>query len=217
MNRENKSLNSPLAELISTLRKRRGGRALASRFAAAGIVMPVGAMLLYTLGLLPVQVLIAVLLAGWLSWSSGRMELQRDTGGEAVHRSALVAVHALDVSLLLGAGLFCHLVWGLPSHVMALSVAAAMTNYLAYYSGAAFLKSVPASVRTASPRSMVELDHAFLASGGIWGAEREIVLGLVSLGMLTGRPEIGLALALAAGNVYWIYKSADFWWKAGVK
>ena len=206
--------NSPLVELIAILRRRRGKRNLAARFAAAGIVVPVGGMLLYTLGLLPVQVLMALLLAGWLCWSSGRMEFHRDSGGEAVKPSALVALHALDAALLLGAGLFCHLVWGLPAPVMALAAGAAMTNYLAYYSGAAFLKSVPAAVRTASPRSMVELDHAFLAGGGLWGAERGIVIGMTSLGLLAGRPEIGLALAVAAGNFYWIFKTSDFWLKA---
>jgi hypothetical protein len=207
-------LNSPLVNLLAILRRRNGHRALAARFAAAGIVVPVGAMLLYTLGLMPVQVLMAVLLAGWLCWSSGRMEMQRTVEIEAVKHSALVAVHALDAGLMLGAGLFCHLVWGLPAPVMALAAGAAMTNYLAYYSGVAFLKSVPARVRTSSPRSMVELDHAFLAGGGLWGAERGIVLGLTSLGLLAGRPEIGLALAVAAGNFYWIYRSADFWLKA---
>jgi hypothetical protein len=209
------SRKSPLTELIGILRHNRGHRSLAARFAAAGIVLPVAAMLLYTLGLAPVQVLMAVLLAGWLCWSSGRMELHRNAGGEAVKRSSLLAVHTLDATLLLGAGLFCHLVWGLPAPVMALSAGAAMTNYLAYYSGAAFLKSVPAAVRTSSPRSMVELDHAFLANGGIWGAERGIVIGLTSLGLLAGRPETGLALAVAAGNIYWIFKSAEFWIKAG--
>ncbi len=218
MNHENRLHNSPLTELIGILRRRRRGvRPLVTRFAAAGIVAPVGAMFLYTLGLLPVQVLLAVALAGWLCWSSGRMELQRDSAAEAARRSSLVATHTLDAALLVGAGLFCHLVWELSPAVMALAVAAAMTNYLAYYSGIAFLKSVPAPVRTASARSMVELDHAFLATGSIWGAEREIVLGLSALGLLAGQPEIGLAAAVAGGNCYWIYKSAHFWLKAGLQ
>ncbi len=217
MNHENRSPNSLLTELIAILRRRRGVRSLVARFAVAGIVIPVGAMFLYTLGLLPVQVLLAVVLAGWLCWSSGHMELQRDSSTGAVQRSPLVAIHTLDAALLVGAGLFCHLVWGLPTAVMALAVAAAMTNYLAYYSGIAFLKSVPAPVRMASARSMVELDHAFLASGGIWGAEREIVLGLSSLGLLAGRPEIGMAAAVAAANCYWVFKSARFWLKAGAE
>ena len=217
MKQENKSPNSLLAELIGILRRRRSFRSLASRFAAAGIVVPVGAMFLFTLGLLPVQVLLAIILAGWLCWSSGRMELQRESATESGQRTALVAVHSLDAALLVGAGLFCHLVWGLPSVVMALAVAAAMTNYLAYYSGIAFLKSVPGPVRNSRPRSMVELDHAFLASGSMWGAEREIVLGLSALGLLAGRPEIGLALAVAVANCYWVYKSANFWLKAGAE
>jgi hypothetical protein len=156
-------------------------------------------------------------LSGWLCWSSGHMELQRDYSCGAVQRSPLVAIHTLDAALLVGAGLFCHLVWGLPPVVMGLAVAAAMTNYLAYYSGIAFLKSVPSPVRAASARSMVELDHAFLTSGSIWGAEREIVLGFSSLGLLAGRPEIGLAAAVAAANCYWIFKSAKFWLKAGAE
>ncbi len=217
MNHENRLHSSLLTEMIGILRRRRGVRSLVARFATAGIVVPVGAMFLYTLGLVPVQVVMAVVLAGWLCWSSGRMEYQRDSATEAVQCSSLVATHALDAVLLVGAGLFCHLVWGLPKVVMALAVAAAMTNYLAYYSGIAFLKSIPASVRTASARSVVELDHAFLETGGIWGAEREIVLGLSALGLLAGRPEIGLAAAVAAGNCYWVYKSAHFWLKAGVK
>jgi len=217
MNHARKSHGSLLTELIGILRRRREVRPLAARFAASGIVVPVGAMFLYTFGLLPVQVLIAVVLTGWLCWSAGRMEIQRETLNESSQRSALQAVHSLDAALLLGAGLFCHLVWGLPSVVMALAVAAAMTNYLAYYSGIAFLKSVPASVRTASPRSIVELDHAFLASGSFWGAEREIVLGFSSLGLLAGRPEIGMAVAIVAGNCYWVFKSARFWLKASAE
>jgi len=121
----------------------------------------------------------------------------------------------LDAALLLSVGLVCRYYWGLSPIVMLLAVAAVMTGYMAYYSGVAFLKSVPARVRLANPRLIVEVDHLFLAKGSLWGAERMIVIGLTALGLLSGWPELGLAAAVIGGNIYWITKSLNFWRKPG--
>lgn len=204
----------PLAEIQRILSDRNRGGLSDSRFAPLGMIPVLLALPFYALGYLPPEFAMAILLFGWLL-ASGRKSRRVIFSREGRPASGLILFHSVDAALLLSVGLVCRYYWGLPPIVMILAVAAATTNYLAYYSGMAFLKSVPARVRLGNPELIVEVDHLFLASGSLWGEERMIVIGAAALGLLTGWPELGLAAAVIGGNIYWIRKSFKFWRRAG--
>jgi len=204
----------PLAEIHKILIDQGESNLSESRLAPLGMIPVLVALPFYVLGHLPTEFVLSILLAGWLL-VSGRKSRRMTCTREGKPASGLILIHALDAALLLSVGLVCRYYWGLPPVVILLAVAAATTNYLAYYSGAAFLKSVPAKVRLGNPEMMVEVDHLFLARGSLWGEERMIVIGAAALGLLTGWPELGLAAAVIGGNIYWIRKSFKFWRRAG--
>ena len=202
--------NSPLAELLALVRGRSPQAAWTDRFAAVGIALPVATMLLYMLGLVPAELMVAVIWLGWLCWSGERIRRENMTGCRQ-SLSGLILLHSCDATMLLGTGLVYTLAWGFPSLVSGLAAGAAMTVYLAYYSGVAFLKAVPGKMRTANLGAMVELDHGFLANSSLWGAERSIVFCTGAAGLLAGWPEAGFCAAILAGNAYWLVKSYSFW------
>jgi len=204
----------PLAEIHKILIDQGESNLSESRLAPLGMIPVLVALPFYVLGHLPTEFVLSILLACWLL-VSGRKSRRMTCTREGKPASGLIPIHALDAALLLSVGLVCRYYWGLPPVVILLAVAAATTNYLAYYSGAAFLKSVPAKVRLGNPEMMVEVDHLFLARGSLWGEERMIVIGAAALGLLTGWPELGLAAAVIGGNIYWIRKSFKFWRRAG--
>jgi len=204
----------PLAEIRNTLENSSESGFRRFRFDFLGIIPVFLALPFYVLDYLQAEFALSVLLLGWLLASGRKPRLVFRTH-ELRPASGLILLHSVDAVLLLSVGLMCIYYWGMGQIVMILAVAAASTGYLAYYSGMAFLKSVPARVRVANPRLMVEVDHLFLAKGSLWGEERKIVIGLTALGLLTGWPELGLAAAVAGGNIYWITKSFKFWRRTG--
>lgn len=206
--------NLLLAEIHRILSNKGESGLSESRFYLLGIIPVLLALPFYVLGYLPAEFALSILLFCWLL-ASGRKSRRMIRTREGKPASGLILFHSVDAALLFSVGLVCRYYWGLPPIVMLLAVAAATTGYLAYYSGVAFLKSVPAGVRLANPRLIVEVDHLFLAKGSMWGAERMIVIGLTALGLLTGWPELGLAAAVIGGNIYWITRSLNFWRKAG--
>jgi hypothetical protein len=204
----------PLADIHKILSDTGRGGLSESRFAPLGMIPVLLALPFYVLGHLPPEFALSILLFGWLL-ASGRKSRRMIHSREGKPASGLILFHSVDAALLLSVGLVCRYYWGLHSIVMLLAVAAATTNYLAYYSGVAFLKSVPAKVRLGNPELMVEVDHLFLVKGSLWGEERMIVIGATALGLLTGWPELGLAAAVIGGNIYWIRKSFKFWRRTG--
>jgi len=207
--------NSPLVELIALVRDGSPQPSWTDRFAAAGIALPVATIFLYMLGLVPTELLVTVIYLGWLCWSGDR--IRRENGAyRRQSPSGLILLHAFDSALLLGTGLVYTLVWNFPAYVAGLAAGAALTAYLAYYSGVAFLKSVPGKVRMGNSEAMVELDHGFLARSSLWGAERSIVFCTAAAGLLAGWPEAGFSAAILAGNAYWLIKSYRFWKKVSV-
>lgn len=203
----------PLAEIHRVLSDRGRSGLSESRFDVLGIFPALLLLPVYMLGYLPSEFALSILLFCWLL-ATGRKTRGIVRRCEDKPASGLTLVHSVDATLLLCVGLVCHYYWGLSPLVMLLAVAAATTGYLAYYSGVAFLKSLPASVRLANPRLIVEVDHMFLAQGSLWGKERIIVIGSTALGLLSGWPEAGLAAAVIGGNLYWITRSFKFWRKA---
>lgn len=206
--------NWPLAEIHRILSNKSESGLSESRFHPLGIIPVLLALPFYVLGYLQTEFALSILLICWLI-GSGRKPRRMISTREGRPASGLILLHSVDAALLLSVGLVCRYYWGISPIVMLLAVAAVMTGYMAYYSGVAFLKSVPARVRLANPRLIVEVDHLFLAKGSLWGAERMIVIGLTALGLLSGWPELGLAAAVIGGNIYWITKSLNFWRKPG--
>ena len=204
----------PLAEIRNTLGNTGESGFSRFRFDFLGIIPVFLVLPFYVLDYLQAEFALSILLLGWLLASSRKPRRAAHTH-EFRPASGLILLHSVDAALLLSVGLMCLYYWGMSQIVMILAVAAAATGYLAYYSGMAFLKSVPARVRVANPQLMVEVDHLFLAKGSLWGEERKIVIGLTALGLLTGWPELGLAAAVAGGNIYWITKSFKFWRRTG--
>ena len=173
-----------------------------------GLALLAAGPLLFASGLLSGGQGLGFILPGWVL-----VTVKPSRAGRGIPVWKPVLRHSLDTALLFGAGLACTFGRGLPQSIIGLAAGAALTCYLAYYSGAAFLKSVPAAVRTANPSAMVELDHLFLARGTLWGAERPLVFFTAALGLLCGRPDWGFAAAIVAGNLYWIGRSWSFWKK----
>lgn len=204
---------SPLTELLRRLEERdRPEAARCYLYRSAGAVGLAAALAFHLAGLLGLEALCGLLLAGWGLSSAGAAALRPAAAGRPT--AAFLAVRSLDALLLISAGLVCHLRLGQPPAVAALAVAAALTGYLAYYSGIAILKAVPGRVRLSHPALMIAADHLFLGRGSLWGAERRLTLGPASLGLALGLPAWGFAIAVVAGNLYWITRAWTFWRRA---
>ena len=210
-----KSIVSPnwrLAELLRIIKTNGLSGHWAGGAFPLGLALLASGPLLFAAGFLSGGQGLGFILPGWILVT---VKPSRAGRGTPVWKPVLR--HSLDTALLFGTGLACTFGLGLPQSIIILAAGAALTCYLAYYSGAAFLKSVPAAVRIANLPAMVELDHLFLARGTLWGAERPLVFFTAALGLLCGRPDWGFAAAIAAGNLYWIGRSWNFWNKTGLK
>ena len=155
---------SPLTELLQRLEERdRPEAARCYLYRSAGAVGLAAALAFHLAGLLGLEALCGLLLAGWGLSSAGAAALRPAAAGRPT--AAFPAVRSLDALLLISAGLVRHLRLGQPPAVAALAVAAALTGYLAYYSGIAILKAVPGRVRLGHPALMIAADHLFLGRG----------------------------------------------------
>ena len=206
-----KLLADSLERIQQTMSRNHRGIAVQGTTSLMGI-LAVASAALYAVGYMPVTPAAALVLVGWVSVIRLGGSTSRVYASGSSHLKA-VAVRTLDAALLLGVGLVFILREGWQQDVMIWAVAGGLTGYLSYYSQVAIFKAVPGGLRTGEPETMTAVDHLFLSGPPLWGPDRELVLGLIAVGLFIGRPEWGLAAAVIAGNLNWLLKFGKLWRK----
>ncbi|MEW5767758.1 MAG: hypothetical protein AB1797_09055 [bacterium] len=111
----------------------------------------------------------------------------------------------------LAALIFNHYSQGANLTGLAFGFLAILSNFLIYYTGITFLLIIPAKIRQADPERIGRLDALFLQKEVVWNFGRDIILGLISLGVIINQIKLMLSLVLAAATVLWIAQSCKLW------
>ncbi|MDI6794745.1 MAG: hypothetical protein QME81_18075 [bacterium] len=94
---------------------------------------------------------------------------------------------------------------------LAIGLLAILSNFLIYYTGITFLLTIPAGIRERHPERIAKLDALFLQKEAVWNFGRDVILGLISLGVLINQTRLLLSLVLAVATVLWIAQSWRLW------
>lgn len=94
---------------------------------------------------------------------------------------------------------------------LAIGLLAILSNFLIYYTGITFLLTIPAGIRERHPERIAKLDALFLQKEAVWNFDRDVILGLISLGVLINQTRLLLSLVLAVATVLWIAQSWRLW------
>lgn len=125
-----------------------------------------------------------------------RIDHLADQGFDFVFLATLAFIHYSQSADLIG---------------LVLGFLAILSNFLIYYTGITFLLIIPARIRQAYPERVGRLDALFLQKEVVWNFGRDIILGLISLGVIINQIKLLFSLVLAAATVLWIAQSCKLW------